>query len=122
MKWAPPKRWISNFGLDEKLDHQFCAEFRGDYDGGIFKGQKPNLDPFIGPDCQKIKIHNFYWEQKGQFCLKLAMFAPKKSDINYKKPKNWLLPLTGESLLAFCFLVFYEYDLAFTWELERTLF
>ena len=24
--------------------------------------------------------------------------------INYQKPKNWLLPLTGESLLVFCFL------------------
>ena len=31
------------------------------------------------------------------------MIAPKKSDINYQKPKNWLLPLTGESLLVFCF-------------------
>ena len=27
------------------------------------------------------------------------MIAPKKSDINYQKPKNWLLPLTGEKTL-----------------------
>ena len=26
------------------------------------------------------------------------MIAPEKSDINYQKPKNWLLPLTGEKL------------------------
>ena len=32
------------------------------------------------------------------------MIALKKSDINYQKPKNWLLPLTGESLLVFCYL------------------
>ena len=43
---------------------------------------------------EKADIWKFTWN-------KLTTIAPKKSDINYQKPKNWLLPLTGESLLVF---------------------
>ena len=47
VKLAPPKRRIFKFELELKLDHQFCVEFRGDYDGDSFKSQKPNLGPLI---------------------------------------------------------------------------
>ena len=38
------------------------------------------------------------------------MIAPKKSDINYQKPGNWLLPSTGDGLLVFCCLILEKSD------------
>ena len=36
--------------LELKVDHQSCVAFCSDYNGGIFKSQKPNFDPLIGPN------------------------------------------------------------------------
>ena len=47
---APQKRRILQIELELKLDLRSSAKFRGDYDGGIFKSQKPNFDPLIGPN------------------------------------------------------------------------
>ena len=38
------------FGLEHKLDHHFCVEFRYDSDGDGFKAQKLIIDPLIGPN------------------------------------------------------------------------
>ena len=36
--------------LEQKLDHHSSVEFHGDYDGNGFNGQKPIIDPVIGPN------------------------------------------------------------------------
>ena len=40
-----PKIEFFNFGLDQKLDPQFCVEFYNDSDGDGFNFPKPELNP-----------------------------------------------------------------------------
>ena len=43
-----PKIEFFNFGLEQKLDPQFCVEFYNDSDGDGFNFSKPELNP---PKC-----------------------------------------------------------------------
>ena len=39
---------FSNFGLEQKLDHQSSVEFHGDSYEDDFKAHKPIINPLIG--------------------------------------------------------------------------
>ena len=43
-----PKMEFLNFGVEQKLDQHFHAQFHSDSDGDGFKAQKRMIDPLIG--------------------------------------------------------------------------
>ena len=47
---VPPKMEFFKFGLEPKVDHHSCVDFRSDSDGDGFKAQKPKIDLQIGPN------------------------------------------------------------------------